>query len=420
MDALSLFFLAITIALALLKKLNVGLVAMGVSLVLARFGNIDDNRVLAGFPTSTFLNLFGVTFWFAVINQSGVVELLGKKTVIMAGNSAWIIPFLLMFLGFAVAYIGPGAIPALLLCAMSISLAREVNAKPMLYVLPTFLGVCAGRFSMFSPEGLWLKSFEESYGYSDLIGYFTLCNFFASALCTVICFIYYKGWQTAAMQQKTLIVEAFNKYQLMALASAMVLLLLIVVFRMNSALSCLLVGLVLLLLGLGKEKNTFMAMPFETMFLVCGMGMLVTTVNQMGGIHLLSDILGNFITPSTSSAIMGIIAGIMGTFSSSFGVVYPTLMPTVPDIVASFGDEVYALPILFSIAYGAAIAGISPLSTAGSLCLTTIALDKRNGEKQLRHYYKAFFAWTLFFIFFNATLAFLGLFDMIALLFSYI
>ncbi len=416
MDIISLSFLFFTIALGLLKKINIGLIGMGLSLVLAKMGNISESEVLLGFPTSTFINIFGVTFWFSIVSQTGVIELVGKKLVLITGSKQWIIPFLLMTLGFCIAYVGPGGIPALLLCVMCISLALEVNAKPLLYIIPTFLGVCAGRFSVFSPEGLWLETLGKNQGYTELISYFTLCNIIASLLGTIICFLYYRGWQKNPHQEK-ISNEKFNKNQIMSILSVIVLIILIIGFRLNSALSCMFIGTILMTLGVAKEKDVIYNMPFGTMILVCGMGMFVLIVKQLGGIELLSAMLNSFILPDTASTIMGFISAVMGAFSSSFGVVYPTLMPTVPEIVSNFGNDYNGVSILYSISYGASITGISPFSTAGSLCLASIILNKRIDSKQKNNYYKAFLGWTVFFILFTPLLSFINLFDFISILF---
>ncbi len=58
-------------------------------------------------------------------------------------------------------------------------------------------------------------------------------------------------------------------------------------------------------------------------------------------------------------------------FSSANGVALPTLIPTVLDIVANVGGNVTIVEMIIAIVGGATVAGISPLSTGGSLILAS-------------------------------------------------
>ena len=49
----------------------------------------------------------------------------------------------------------------------------------------------------------------------------------------------------------------------------------------------------------------------------------------------------------------------------------PTLIPTVPGIIESLGGNVSSIEMIVAIAAGSTVAGISPLSTGGSLVLAS-------------------------------------------------
>lgn len=84
----------------------------------------------------------------------------------------------------------------------------------------------------------------------------------------------------------------------------------------------------------------------------------------------------------TASPIIGLTAGIMSWFSSANGVVFPTLIPTVPDIVANIGGNVSAVEMITAIVGGATVAGISPLSTGGSLILASYTQETKAPESE--------------------------------------
>ena len=209
-------------------------------------------------------------------------------------------------------------------------------------------------------------------------------------------------------------VPKFNKQQWMCLASILAMIVMVVFFNVSTALACIFLGVLLLVLGVGTEKEALRTMPWGTMLLVGGVGLLMVVIDEMGGIQLLSDLLSSIMGPRTAAGIMGITAGMMSWFSSSFGVVMPTLMPTVPGILQNLGTSMSGAPILAAITFGASIAGYSPFSSGGSMCLSAMSVDPRFDENETNKYFMTFFVWAIVSLVILALLALVGVFDLIA------
>ena len=101
----------------------------------------------------------------------------------------------------------------------------------------------------------------------------------------------------------------------------------------------------------------------------------------MGGIDLLSDILASFMNKFTAAPLMGLTGGVMSWFSSANGVVFPTLIPTVPDVAAQVGGA-SVLQMVVAMVCSATVAGISPMSTGGSLVMASYAQETGADEKE--------------------------------------
>lgn len=129
------------------------------------------------------------------------------------------------------------------------------------------------------------------------------------------------------------------------------------------------IAFVLLLFRVADEKKSVASIPWGTLLMISGINMLMALVIQLGGIDLLASGLARLMSPVTAPGVMGLTAGIMSWFSSTSGVVMPTLIPTVTDVAAQVGGGVSTLALLSAITNTASAAGMSPISTGGSMGL---------------------------------------------------
>ncbi len=96
---------------------------------------------------------------------------------------------------------------------------------------------------------------------------------------------------------------------------------------------------------------------------------------KLKGIAMLAQFLGTFMNETTASPIIALTAGIMSWFSSTSGVVMPTLIPTVSALIDTLGGNVSGLDLVSAITMTSHTAGISPASTGGALALASYAAN---------------------------------------------
>ncbi len=125
--------------------------------------------------------------------------------------------------------------------------------------------------------------------------------------------------------------------------------------------------------------------------MIAGVSVLMNITQKLGGIDLLSAILASFMSRRTAAPIMGLTGGIMSWFSSANGVVFPTLIPMLPEIAEQVGD-VSILNMVVAIICSATVAGISPLSTSGSLIMASYAQETNCDEKVQQKMFGILFA----------------------------
>ena len=72
----ALFFLIFTIAIGFFKKMNIGVLALGFSLILGYLGKVPTRDIIRGFNASLFLMLAGVSMLFGIAQHNGTLKLI--------------------------------------------------------------------------------------------------------------------------------------------------------------------------------------------------------------------------------------------------------------------------------------------------------------------------------------------------------
>ena len=154
----------------------------------------------------------------------------------------------------------------------------------------------------------------------------------------------------------------------------------VVVFKVSPGLSAFAAASVLILSGLGDDTTTIARVPWAVIMMVCGVSVLIGVLEKTGGMDLFTTLLARIATPGTVNGTIAGITGLISTYSSTSGVVYPAFLPAVPGLVQKLGGG-DPLQVAMSINVGAALVDVSPLSTIGALCIA--ALPAGHDSKRL-------------------------------------
>ena len=185
-------------------------------------------------------------------------------------------------------------------------------------------------------------------------------------------------------------ITPLDRSQAITLAGIVLLVVLVVGMGYDVGLTSFTIAMVLLLAKAGDQKKAIAGIPWGTLLMIAGINTLMAMVIALEGIDLLADGLASLMTPATAPGIMGVTAGIMSFFSSTSGVVMPTLIPTVSGVAAQVGG-VSALSLISAITNTASAAGMSPISTGGSMGLAAYSqIAQPTPEEQSRLFVQLF------------------------------
>lgn len=373
--ASSLVALLVVMAVSLTSRINVGLLAIALAWVVALgIAGMKTNALMAAFPSSLFLTLLGVSLLFGAAERNGTLAAITARIIGACRGVTALMPAVFFLLASGVSALGPGAIASTALIApiaMSTGVAAGVPA--VLMALMVGNGANAGNLSPFSAVGLIVQAQFEKAGIEPSHTSVFLANFVAHTLAATAAYLLFGGLKLVRQRDVPaksvpIPVTGTHVFTLLVLAAWIGS---VVLFQANIGLGAVAAATLLVLAGAAGDADTVKSVPWAVLIMVCGVSMMINILEQTGGIDLFTSLLSKIATPATANGMMALVTGIISTYSSTSGVVYPTFLPAVPGLVAKLGGG-DPLEIALSINVGAALVDVSPLSTLGALCIAAL------------------------------------------------
>ena len=135
---ISLIILIACIAIGFVLKKNVGLIAILAAAIFGSVAGYSDSAIIKGFSSSTFIMLLGVSLLCTIATNNGTLELAAKKFLRLTGGKVLFAPIIMYLIGYIVAAIGPGCVPALgIAAALSLPLGKSTGYNS---VFPAAIG----------------------------------------------------------------------------------------------------------------------------------------------------------------------------------------------------------------------------------------------------------------------------------------
>lgn len=383
----TLIVLVVAIFMGFKLNVNTGIVGIGFAFIVGTIIGIPAKNILAGWPTGLFIILMGMTLLFSIAKVNGTLELIAKKVARLSSGNTKLLPILFFIMCTIIAAVGPGPIvvPALML-PLALEVAKNEDIPDLLMATIVIAGSLAGGLSPLTPSGIIANSLAAKQGLDT--GMTIFVSMFMTG--TFMAIIYYVALGGLKLVKKTVDTEAhldltFNQSQKTTILVISLVIIGILFFKLDIALAAFTGSALLLALKSANQNDSIQGVPWGTLLLVAGVGVLVNVVSIAGGISALSKFLAGIMTPLTAAPIMATIGGLMSAVSSASGVVMPTLIPTVPGIVENMNGTVSASSLISAIVVGAHVVTVSPLSTLGALAVAaaTSRTDKAKFFTQL-------------------------------------
>ena len=387
MDAatLSLGALAIAIVVSCTIRLHVGFLAISLAWVVGVYlADMSAAEVMSGFPTRLFLTLAGVTLLFSQAQANGTLDLIAHKAVEFCRGNVGVMPMMFFLLSFVLASIGPGNIASTAIIApMGMAVAGQVGVPAFLMAIMIGNGANAGSLSPIAPTGVIVNGVMDDIGLggNEMLTYVN--NMMAHVVIAFGAYFLFGGWRLLGRTHAGAVEvpgagggpsasAVFERRHWITMGVVAALLAGVILFDVDVGLGAFGCAVVLALLRAGDETEAIKLMPWRVMMMVCGVTVLVSVLDETGGLELFTRVLAGVSTANTVTAVMAFTTGFISIYSSTSGVVLPAFLPTVPGLAEQVGG-VAPLAVASAMNVGAHLVDVSALSTLGALCMASAA-----------------------------------------------
>jgi Na+/H+ antiporter NhaD/arsenite permease-like protein len=405
LSAICVAALVAVVVVSCASSMNVGLLAMvlawliGVFVAPAYGVELTAKEVAGFFPADLFLTLLGVTMLFAAARANGTLGLVTRAAERLCGSAPAALGPLFFVLAVAVSAAGAGNVPtAAVLAPPAMLAALRAGVSPLVMMVMVGHGAIGGGLSPITPMGVVADEKLADMGLAGHAGYTFAMNVLVNALVAGAGYLLLRGWRTVASRSDAIdpadaaAFRAESRHWL-TLAAIAAVIAAAAVFGAHVGFAALAAATLLMLLGAGDEQRVLREMPWGVILMVCGMSVLVSLCEKTGAVAVISRWIAACATPGTLTAWLAGLTGLVSVFSSTSGVVLPTFLPTVPEVIRQTGQEPTTASLLAAataINVGSNVVDVSSVSTIGALCVAACP-----DEEMRRVLYRQGLAWGL-------------------------
>ncbi len=389
--------IALAIFLGYKTKINMGLFCIVFAYIIGCFVmGLKPKQVIGYWPTSTMFVILSVSLFYNFAAINGTLEKMSGALLYACRKFPGLLPYALLAVAVILSVMGATYFTVLaFLAPITLVICDESRMDKLTGAVAINCGALAGGNFPTSNLGVIFRgladtAFEaspdvaavETFGMEMKIFLFSVL--FSLVLVTIFRF----GFKENRNIGKGVTFkkpEVFTKDQKITLSLMMIMMVVVLIFplmqilmsgnaaiqyissKVDVGLVAIVFAVIALLLKLAPQKEALAKIPWNTIVMIAGAGMLIAVAVEAGTIDALSTWIGFNVPKPLVPIAFSIVGAIMSFFSSTTGVVAPALFPLIPNLAASAGlssSALFACTII-----GAQSSAISPFSSGGSLIL---------------------------------------------------
>lgn len=383
----------VSIVLGYKTRINIGLFAIAFAYLIGSFAlGLGANDIIKMWPLKIFFIIFSVSLFYSFAIINGTLEKLAEQLIYRCRRFPHLLPYAIFITTTLIAALGAGYYTVLAFMApITLLLCQRTGMSMIVGAMSVGYGALTGANFMSSQSGIIFRSLmvgagvDENQAFINSIGIFISTAIIPFIVITFLVFFTGHRNKMKASDFQAELPTPLNKEQKQTLMLTIIMMGLVLLApiahlvapdndtityinkRMNIGLIASVFSVIALLMKLGDERKAIASVPWQTLIMICGVGMLISVAIKAGTINDLTNWIGTSIPAVLVPVVFGIVAAFMSLFASTLGVVTPALFPIVPSIAETLSLD--PMMLFICIVVGAQATAISPFSSGGSLIL---------------------------------------------------
>lgn len=400
--------IALAVVLGYKTGINTGFFCIAFAFLIGCFGlGITTKSLISFWPTSTMFVILSVSLFYNFAAVNGTLEKMSSALLYACRSFPGLLPFALFFVAVVLSVMGAAYFTVLaFLAPITLVICDEAKMDKLTGAVAINCGALAGgNFPTAALgvvfRGLMDTAYEADPSLTPVDSFSSELKIFGFAIVfsIIVIAIFRYGFKENRNIGKGITFkkpEPFTEKQKTTLTLMLVMMAVVLVFPLlnmilpgNSLISAVSskvdVGLVAicftviaLLLDLAPQKEVIAKVPWNTIIMIAGAGMLIAVAVEAGTIEALSSWIGSNVPVALVPVAFSLVAAFMSFFSSTTGVVTPALFPLIPALAASTGLD--AAVLFACTVLGAQSSAISPFSSGGSLILGSCGKEEERNR----------------------------------------
>ena len=389
--------IAIAIFLGYKTKINTGLFCIVFAYAIGCFVmGLKPKDIIGFWPVSTMFVILSVSLFYNVAAINGTLEKMSGALLYACRSFPGLLPYALFAVAVILSVMGATFFTVLaFLAPITLVICEESRMDKLTGAVAINAGALAGGNFPTSNLGVIFRGLADNAYESapeltavETFGMEMQIFLFAILFSLILITIFRFGFKSNRNIGKGVTFkkpEAFDKKQKQTLTLMIAMMVIVLIFpllnilmpgsssigfisgKIDVGLVAIIFAVIAFLMNLAPQKESIAKIPWNTILMIAGAGMLIAVAVKAGTIEALSTWIGSNVPAPLVPIAFSIVGAIMSFFSSTTGVVAPALFPLIPGIAASAGINPVAL--FACTVLGAQSSAISPFSSGGSLIM---------------------------------------------------
>ena len=400
--------IALAVFLGYKTKINTGLFCIVFAFAIGCFWmGLKPKELIGYWPTSTMFVILAVSLFYNVAAVNGTLEKISRSLLYACRKFPGLLPYALFFVAVILSVMGAAYFTVLaFLAPITLMICEEAKMDKLTGAVAINCGALAGGDFPTAALGVIFRGLMDTayegapeQALADTFGpemkVFGLAIVFSLILITVFRFgvkanrdigkgvTFTKPEPYDAKQKTTLNLMLIMMAVVLVFPLAKLLLpnvkfISTIAGKIDVGLVAFVFTVIGLLLNLAPQKEIIAKVPWNTILMIAGAGMLIGVAVKAGTIEAVSNWIGSNVPTFLVPIALSLVGAFMSFFSSTTGVVCPALFPLIPGIAAATGLN--PITLFGCTILGAQSSAISPFSSGGSLILGSYGNDEERNK----------------------------------------